>query len=53
VTINEMVEDLCEVESGLTDWEVQFVEGMARLDECFMSPSQVEKVKELHEYHCR
>lgn len=52
MTDEDLVRELCDIESGLSDWEVEFVENVARrvLDEHLsLSPRQretAEKIKE-------
>jgi len=56
----DMVEDLCEVESGLTEWEVGFVDSVAKsIDEqkdefgaASISEKQHLKILELWNVHC-
>jgi hypothetical protein len=48
-----MVEALCEIEEGLTDWEVEFVENTShRIPRYAYGDKQAEKVAELYEKHC-
>lgn len=47
-----MIKDLCELEDGLTSWEVQFVEDISHRTTINLSDKQVEKIRDLHEEHC-
>lgn len=52
-----MVANLCDIEEGLTDWEVNFVDDMGEKFKSeppiFMTAIQTAKVRELHARHCR
>lgn len=48
----ELMHDLCEIEEGLTDWEVEFIESVAAqvFDlEQSLTPDQLETALELHD----
>lgn len=55
--LRKLVKDLCDIEEGLTDWEVDFVESLGRdlaLAEAegydlFLSPKRLEKALEIFE----
>ncbi len=48
----KLVDALCEIEEGLTDWEVDFVEGVAKQvhdDRRALTPDQLKKALEIQE----
>lgn len=47
---HDMVRDLCDVESGLSHWEVEFVDDVADWTGNF-SDKQKQKIKDLWEKH--
>lgn len=47
------VKALCDLEEGLDEWEVNFVEDISHKDAARLTPKQAAKVHELHERHCR
>lgn len=48
------IDDLLQVEDGLSDWEVKFVEDMGRLMamDCPLTEGQISKTHEVWEKHC-
>lgn len=42
-----MVDELCALEEGLTDWEVNFVDSLAKRDPFQCSPKEAEKVQQI------
>jgi hypothetical protein len=50
--IGRRIVALCDIEKGLTDWEVDFVENVSHQKVQFLSTSQVEKINQLYERHC-
>lgn len=51
----KLVDALCEIDHGLTDWEVEFVEDMAKQvhdQKVALSPGQMIKCLEIHDKHC-
>ena len=52
----ELVDALCEIDHGLSEWEVEFVEGIARQvhdEKKGLSPKQRRISEEIFEEHCR
>ena len=51
----ELVDALCDIERGLTDWEVEFVEGIARQvhdEKRALTPKQLEVALKIHDRLC-
>ena len=48
--LREMIRELCEVESGLSQWEVDFVEEMSHRDT--FTARQAAKIEELFDKYC-
>lgn len=46
-----MLVDLCDLDSGLTGWEVDFVESLSHQGGT-LKPGQVSKLEELWKRHC-
>jgi len=46
----EMLNDLCALEDGLTDWEVEFIERMSR--QSSWSHGQLQKLTQIWEDRC-
>lgn len=47
----KLADELCEIEWGLTDWEVEFVESIARQvhdDKRALTPDQRKKAEQIH-----
>lgn len=49
--LQQMVRALCNLDSDLSSWEVDFVESMSHLDGGFTS-RQAEKIEELFDRYC-
>lgn len=49
--LQQMVRALCDIDSGLSAWEVDFVETMSHRDGDF-TPRQAEKIEELFDRYC-
>jgi hypothetical protein len=50
----ELIDALCEIDHGLTEWEVEFVEDMARQvhdQKRGLTPGQLAKALEIHDEH--
>lgn len=49
------MEELCAVEEGLTEWEVKFVDDVAKAREQYgyLTPAQRNKALEIYDEHCR
>ena len=59
ITINEedyswegLLDDLLEKESGLTYWEIDFLESLERLRDSWISDKQLAVLERLHERLC-
>jgi len=53
--IREMIEELCQVESGLSEWEMNFIEKMSHKLKhwgYWFSPNEINKIKEIHDKIC-
>ena len=51
--IREMIEELCQVESGLYEWEMNFIEKMSHKHKNhWFSPNEINKIKEIHDKIC-
>lgn len=50
----QLLKDLCEIDAGLSDWVVNFIDDMAgKIDAIsFITEAQRNKIEELHEAHC-
>jgi len=50
----DLADQLCEIDHGLTEWEVDFVEGIARQvhnEKRALTPKQIEIALKLHDKH--
>lgn len=53
VNIQEMIQALCDLEEGLSDWEVNFVEDMSKKPSgYYFTAKQTAAIKKLYEEHC-
>ncbi len=51
----KLVEELCEIEEGMSDWEVDFVEGIAKQvldDRKPLSPKQTQVALKIRREYC-
>lgn len=52
--IREMIEELCQVESGLSEWEMNFIEKMSHKHKNhWFSPNEINKIKEIYDKICQ
>lgn len=55
--LKSMLDDLCNVEEGLSDWAVNFVDDLSRRVEAnprmVFTDRQAEKIEELWKEHCQ
>ena len=51
----DKLRELCEIEEGMNDWEVNFVDDVARRVEAGyeLTPKQIVKIQEMHDQYCR
>ena len=52
----ELADALCEIDRGLSEWEVQFVEDIAKQvhdEKKGLTPAQLAKALEIHDKHCK
>lgn len=47
-----MISDLCEIEEGLTPWEVEFVDSVSKQNPNTLTQKQIDKITQLHQQHC-
>jgi len=48
----EMLDDLLEIDDGLSSWAVNFIDDMDRKRHLDWTENQIEKIAELHNKHC-
>jgi len=46
-----LLEDFCDVSSGLTNWEIEFIDSLCAWDGCF-SVLQANKLEEMYKRMC-
>ena len=51
VVLRDMVDALCDVEDGLSDWAVEFIDSMSKWDGEY-TERQVAKIEELYGRYC-
>jgi len=47
--LREMLDELCELESGLSSWEMNFVDGLAKRNRLVLTPREEAKLREIAE----
>tara|TARA_R100001143_G_scaffold35943_1_gene33526 strand:- start:3480 stop:3656 length:177 start_codon:yes stop_codon:yes gene_type:complete len=47
--LREMLDELCELESGLSTWEMNFVDGLAKRNRLVLTPREEAKLREIAE----
>lgn len=47
LALRQMVDELCEIDEGLTGWEVTFVDDMSKLQGQY-NDDQAEKIRQIH-----
>ena len=49
--LREMLDELCELDHGLSRFEMDFIQNLSEWDGCFTEP-QVGALRKIHERHC-
>ena len=47
----ELLDELLDLDHGLSNWEMEFIQNLSEWDGCFTEP-QVDTLRKLHERHC-
>ena len=49
--LRELLDELCDVDHGLSNFEMDFIQNLSEWEGCFTEP-QADFLREVHERHC-